>query len=203
MEKTMTDKLIIFITSSMNNMKWMYKNRFIRNIIIRREIRKFRKELLNELKSTGSYSPKFIVDMCNMKYISEIHGFTEHDPTIIISSLNEGDFSVTYARAGKIIIDIELNSTSNIQIEFKSYYSMEDESTSISWYIYPRDPNSSTASMNYTKTVKNIEREKKSNSTQMVDILYSQAYDILYNRFIMLIEDICDGIKESYLKKEK
>lgn len=203
MEKTMTDKLIIFITSSMNNMKWMYKNRFIRNIIIRREIRKFRKELLNELKSTGSYSPKFIVDMCNMKYISEMHGFTEHDPTIIISSLNEGDFSVTYARAGKIIIDIELNSTSNIQIEFKSYYSMEDESTNISWYIYPRDPNSSTASMNYTKTVKNIEREKKSNSTQMVDILYSQAYDILYNRFIMLIEDICDGIKESYLKKEK
>ena len=199
----MTDKLIIFITSSMNNMKWMYKNRFIRNIIIRREIRKFRKELLNELKSTGSYSPKFIVDMCNMKYISEMHGFTEHDPTIIISSLNEGDFSVTYARAGKIIIDIELNSTSNIQIEFKSYYSMEDESTNISWYIYPRDPNSSTASMNYTKTVKNIEREKKSNSTQMVDILYSQAYDILYNRFIMLIEDICDGIKESHLKKEK
>ena len=199
----MTDKLIIFITSSMNNMKWMYKNRFIRNIIIRREIRKFRKELLNELKSTGSYSPKFIVDMCNMKYISEMHGFTEHDPTIIISSLNEGDFSVTYARAGKIIIDIELNSTSNIQIEFKSYYSMEDESTNISWCIYPRDPNSSTASMNYTKTVKNIEREKKSNSTQMVDILYSQAYDILYNRFIMLIEDICDGIKESYLKKEK
>ena len=203
MEKTMTDKLIILITSSMNNMKWMYKNRFISNIIIRREIRKFRKELLNELKSTGSYSPKFIVDMCNMKYISEMHGFTEHDPTIIISSLNEGDFSVTYARAGKIIIDIELNSTSNIQIEFKSYYSMEDESTNISWYIYPRDPNSSTASMNYTKTVKNIEREKKSNSTQMVDILYSQAYDILYNRFIMLIEDICDGIKESYLKKEK
>ena len=199
----MTYKLIIFITSSMNNMKWMYKNRFIRNIIIRREIRKFRKELLNELKSTGSYSPKFIVDMCNMKYISEMHGFTEHDPTIIISSLNEGDFSITYARAGKIIIDIELNSTSNIQIEFKSYYSMEDESTNISWYIYPRDPNSSTASMNYTKTVKNIERDKKSDSTQMVDILYSQAYDILYNRFIMLIEDICDGIKESHLKKEK
>lgn len=201
MGKAMTDKLIE-LTMNINRLDRDCNNKLIAKIKKTFLIWKAKRSMLRDIRSNGFIMPKDIIDFSILNDTAKVLGLQMDMENV---SIRTGDnIQDNVDQLAILKADVKFDKKRRMTITAKAHYEKGSKGEiDMSWHIYeiPSDTNNRRLrSESYSKSVKalfNVYDHSPVNTYS--NILAGKSYGIIYNIFVIGIEELFMSIKEKYL----